>query len=144
MKMNQLVMIPPSNLPNVINGLYPKIAAATLYSVGKYNGVDIVKLIASGAMQLWVAFDEENDKVEGVAITEITVYPQRKILKFLCATGDDVSQWIDHMDAIEKWGESMGCDGSQAETRPGWEKLLKPRGYDKSHVILNKELGARH
>lgn len=142
--MNQLVLIPPNNLPNVINDLYPKIAAATSYSVGKYNGVDIVKLIANGAMQLWVAFDEENDKVEGIAITEIAVYPQRKILKFLCATGDNVSQWLGHMDEIERWGEQRGCDGFQAETRPGWEKLLKDRGYTKSHVILNKELGACH
>lgn len=142
--MNQLILIPPCNLPNVINQLYPQIEAATTYSVGKYNGVDIVKMIASGNMQLWAAFDEENNVVEGVAITEIAVYPQRKILKFLCATGENLGRWIDHMGAIEKWGQNMGCDGFQAETRPGWKKILQGRGYTNSHIIMNKELGARH
>lgn len=140
--MNQLILIPPGNLPNVINDLYPRIEAATAYSVGKYNGVDVVKMIASGAMQLWVVFDEDSEKVESITITEIASYPQRKILKFLCSTGEDVDNWLHHLGEIERWGEANGCDGSQAETRPGWEKLLKPSGYIKSHVILNKNFGA--
>lgn len=142
--MNQLLLIPPQNLPNVMALVYPKIDAATSYSVGKYTGNDVVKKIASGHMQLWAAYDEDADVVSGVAITEIAVYPQRRICRFLCATGENMSEWVDFIDDIEKWGESMGCDGFQAECRPGWERVLKDKGYRKSHVILNKELGSCH
>ncbi len=139
-----LILIPPANLPHVINLVYPKIDAATEYSVGKYNGSDIVKKIASGNMQLWVIYEEETDKVQGICITEIAVFPQRKICRFLCATGDSSEEWIDLISVIEEWAETMGCDGFQAECRPGWERLLRDFGYKKSHVILNKELGSCH
>lgn len=137
----QLVLITPFNFPDVASLLYPKIEAATHYSVGKYKGADIVKYIASGAMQLWAAYDEEHKHVDGIAITEIVTYPQRKICRFLCATGENLDNWIDLINEIETWATVMGCDGFQAECRPGWERLLKGNGYRKSHVILGKDLG---
>jgi hypothetical protein len=142
--MNHLVLIPPTNLPNVLSLVYPKIDAATAYSVGKYRGSDVVVKIAAGEMQLWAIVDEDADEIRGIAITEIAVYPQRKILRFLCATGEEFREWIDLIDEIEQWGADMGCSGFQAECRPGWERSLKERGYRKSHVILNKELGSWH
>lgn len=142
--MNQLILIPPVNLPNVLNLVYPKIEAATAYSVGKYKGSDILQKIVSGNMQLWAAYNEDKDTVDGVAITEIAVYPQRKICRFLCATGENLIEWINLIEGMEEWAIEMGCDGFQAECRPGWEKLLKGFGYSKSHVILNKELGSCH
>ena len=27
--------------------------------------------------------------------------------------------------------------------RPGWERVLKPKGYVKTHVQLDKEIGAQ-
>jgi len=142
--MNHLLLIAPYNLPNVLTSVYPKIEAATAYSVGKYNGSDILQKIVSGNMQLWVAYDEERDRIDGIAITEIAIFPQRKICRFLCATGEDLMEWIDHIEGMENWAVEMGCDGFQAECRPGWERLLKSFGYNKSHVILNKELGSCH
>lgn len=142
--MSNLVLIAPHDLSSVINMVYPKIEAATSYSVGKYHGADIVRQLAAGSMQLWLAYDDENDKLDGLAITEIAVYPQRKICRFLCATGENYKDWFHHMEEMEKWGEKMGCTGFQAECRPGWERPLKEIGYSKSHIIMNKELGSCH
>lgn len=142
--MNDLILIPPANLPNVIDLVYSQIDAATHYSVGKYKGVDVIRKIADGHMQLWVIYDEECDKVNGIAITEIAVYPRRKICRFLCATGEESNEWIGLIGNIEEWALNKGCDGFQAECRPGWERILKGFGYTKSHVILNKELGSCH
>lgn len=142
--MNQLILISPLNLPHVINAVYPRIEAATAYSVGKYKGSDIIQKIASGNMQLWAIYEDEEENLQGVAITEIAVYPQRKICRFLCATGENSDQWIGLIEQIETWALDNGCDGLQAECRPGWERLLKDFGYSKSHVILNKELGSCH
>lgn len=139
-----LILISPSNLPNVLSLVYPKIEAATAYSVGKYTGTDVLRSIAAGTMQLWCAFDEDKENIQGIAITEIAVYPQRKVCRFLCATGEDLADWIDLIDGMEVWATNIGCDGFQAECRPGWEKLLRARGYTKSHVILNKEIGSCH
>lgn len=142
--MNTLVLVSPQNFPNIINLVMPRIENATAYSVGKYKGADIVRLIASGAMQLWLAYDDENEKLEGLAITEIAQYPQRKICRFICATGENYERWFHHMEEMEKWGISMGCDGFQAECRAGWQRPLKDQGYRLSHIIMNKELGACH
>lgn len=142
--MNQLVLIPPSNLPNVIDLVYPKINAATAYSVGKFQGPDVLQRIVDGHMQLWAAIDEDENTVSAVAITEIAIYPRRKICRFLCATGEESGEWINLISGIELWAERQGCDGFQAECRPGWERLLKDFGYTKSHVILMKEFSSCH
>lgn len=138
--MTKLVRIPSKSLPDIIDLVYPRIEAATQYSVGKYTGSDVIKKIVDCSMQLWVAFDEDGEKVDGLAITEISVYPKRRILKFLCATGENMDGWAHHIKTIEEWSRvEMHCDGSQAECRPGWEKILKGDGYVKTHVILNKD-----
>lgn len=138
----RLILVPPIDLPDTLSIFYPKIEAATHYSVGKYKGGDIVRFLVSGAMQLWAACDE--DKVMAIAITEMVVYPQRKICRFLCATGEHMQEWFNFIDDMETWAVANGCDGFQAECRPGWEKFLKPKGYAKSHIIVNKEIGACH
>jgi hypothetical protein len=141
--MNELVLISPNNLPNIINLVYPKIDAATAYSNGKYQGSDILQQLVSGHMQLWAAVNE-NEEIQAIAITEIANYPRIRVMRFLCATGENVEEWINHIDAMEAWGQSHGCKDFEAVVRPGWQKLLKPKGYATSHVIVNKDIGTCH
>jgi hypothetical protein len=136
--MSSLFAIPPHLLPAIIGIVYPMIESAAEYSVGKYEGKDILKLIIDGKFQLWGAV--EGEKINGIAITEIVDYPRVKMCRFLCATGENLSEWMPLIKDIEAWAVSKGCKSFQAECRPGWERLLKPYGYEKSHIIMNKEL----
>lgn len=140
--MNKLFPILPQTLPNVINAVYPKIDAATAHSDGKYIGPDIVRLLISGHMQLWAAVEENDGKINGISITEIANFPQRKVGRMLAATGEDAAGWVPLLTEIEAWEKAQGCTLSEIVCRPGWEKVLKPFGYKKTHVLLSKELNA--
>jgi hypothetical protein len=136
--MKKLVLATPDLLPNILGIVYPKIEAACARSVGKYNGSDIVKCLIDRSMQLWVVFDDMDSEVNAIVITEISQFPRIKLLRLLCCTGENSEQWVHLLKDIEDFGKIHGCEGFQAECRPGWEKVLKNLGYKKEHVILNK------
>ena len=135
----QLYLIPPNLLPDFMEQVFPMIDAATTYSVGKYTGADVVKLLISGAMQLWAAI--EDTVICGIGITEIANYPQARVCRVLCVTGNaGAKMLVGFIEGIEKWAKEQRCKSVQAECRAGWEKHMKPFGYTKNHVIMNKEL----
>lgn len=135
--MIKLVAITPDKLIASMADFYPLINDATQYSIGKFGGVDVIRLIMNGTFQLWGAV---GDSLRGIAITEIVNFPQKKVCRFLCCTGHEASDWIGLIEEIEAWAVTVGCKSFQAECRPGWERYLKPFGYEKHHVIMNKEL----
>ena len=90
-----------------------------------HDFIDIVDGVLSGHMQLWLG-------VKGCAVTEIIVYPNKKVLHVFLAGGDQghgIEQITDmHDDAVE-WGKAQGCDGMTVAGRKGWKKVLESRGW---------------
>ena len=96
---------------------------------------DIVDGIISGNMQRWLG-------ANGCAITEIVVYPNKKVLHVFLAGGDKglgIEQITDmHDDAIE-FGKQQGCVGMTVTGRKGWKKVLQSRGWSEQFTTLLKE-----
>ena len=96
---------------------------------------DIVDGIISGNMQLWLG-------ANGCAVTEIVVYPNKKVLHVFLAGGDKglgIEQITDmHDDAIE-FGKQQGCVGMTVTGRKGWKKVLQSRGWSEQFTTLLKE-----
>lgn len=92
---------------------------------------DIVDGVLSGHMQLWAG-------EEGCAITEIVVYPNKKVLHVFLAAGKLEQITKMHKDAVE-WGKTQGCDGMTLSGRPGWKKILKKEGWEQQQIVLSKE-----
>ena len=96
---------------------------------------DIVDGVQSGHMQLWFGLN-------GCAVTEIIVYPNKKVLHVFLAGGDQghgIEQITDmHDDAVE-WGKAQGCDGMTIAGRKGWQRVLESRGWRKQFTTLVKE-----
>ena len=96
---------------------------------------DIVDGIISDNMQLWLG-------ANGCAITEIVVYPNKKVLHVFLAGGDKglgIEQITDmHDDAIE-FGKQQGCVGMTVTGRKGWKKVLQSRGWSEQFTTLLKE-----
>jgi N-acyl-L-homoserine lactone synthetase len=44
------------------------------------------------------------------------------------------------MDIICKWAKLNNCKKMEIFTRPGWERILKHKGFIKTHVQLEKNL----
>lgn len=133
-----LIGIPASDLADNWNSISHWIADACTRSNGKYQPVDILHALMRGDMQLWGAIGEE--KIEGIAIGEIIKYPRIKVYRMLAATGEDLANWIDHIEGIERWAKAQGCQDFESIARPGWARLLKGRGHIHTHSMLNKNL----
>ena len=97
--------------------------------------------IKKNLMQLWVAWSDNQKKVYAVGVTEIKEHPKYRTLNFRILTGGGRIQWIRFADVIEEWATTQGVKKMELFARPGWERVLKARGYVKTHVQLDKELG---
>ena len=110
------------------------------YSDGFADAEDFKKWLEQGTMQLWVAWDNEEKKVRCVCITEIRQYPKYKVCDCKITTGTNFKSWVDFMDLVMKWAQKQGCKKMEIFTRPGWERILKPKGFVKTHVQLERIL----
>jgi hypothetical protein len=96
-----------------------------------HSFVDVVDGVMSGHMQLWSG---EN----GCAVTELVVYPNKKVLHVFLA-GGKLEQITDmHADAV-KWAKAQGCEGMTIVGRKGWKKVLGNEGWEEQHTVLGKE-----
>jgi hypothetical protein len=99
----------------------PWIKDALKYSNGTHEFEDIVLGIAEGRMQLWAA-------PRGCIVTEIVIYPRKKLLNLFLA-GGKLDQLIDMNDDITAWAKSHDCVGGTITGRLGWKKALAPLGW---------------
>jgi hypothetical protein len=81
--------------------------------------------LEKGIMQLWVAYDTQENKVKCVCVTEIRQYPNYKVCDCKITTGTDYKSWVDFMDNVVNWARSLGCKKMEIFTRPGWERIFK-------------------
>lgn len=110
------------------------------YSDGFADAEDFKKWLEQGTMQLWVAWDNEEKKVKCVCITEVKQYPKYKVCGCKITTGSSFKQWVNFMDYVMEWAKEEGCRKMEIHTRPGWERVLKPKGFFKTHVQLERML----
>ena len=96
---------------------------------------DVVDGIMSGNFQLWLG-------TNGCAVTEIVVYPNKKVLHVFLAGGDQgqgIEQITDMHDDAMAWGKQQGCDGMTVTGRRGWKKVLASKGWKEQFTTLLKE-----
>lgn len=110
----------------------PWIADALSYSGGTHDPTDVVAGILKGTMQLWPG-------PEACAVTEIVVYPNKKVLHVFLAAGN-MEGIVDMQESAEEWGKLQGCTAMTIAGRKGWAKVLKDVGYEEKYVTLAKEL----
>ena len=110
------------------------IQSALQYSDGKYSLLDIKKEIEEKKMQLFLAVD---DGVIAVGVTQISDYPQKRVLTIVLVGGSRMEEWLHLMNQLEAWGIDNGCEQIELYGRPGWEKVL---GWEKTYIALKKNL----
>ena len=106
---------------------------------GAFNADDIKDLCKQGAMQLWLVVSD-SDTVLATVVTEIRRYSNYKVCDARIVTGKQMNLWVHHVDDLEAWARKEGCIKMELFARPGWEKVMKPKGYVKTHVQIEKEL----
>lgn len=121
-----------SLLVQEIERCLPWIADALEYSGGTHTPVDVAESILRGTMQLWPG-------PEACAVTEIVVYPSKKVLHVFLAAGN-MEGIVDMQKSAEEWGKLQGCTAMTIAGRKGWARVLKDVGYQEKFVTLAKEL----
>jgi len=108
------------------------IEAALAYSGGTHSFQDIVDGVLSGQMQLWAG-------ESGCAVTEISVYPKKKVLHVFLAAGD-MNQIIDFQDSAIQFAKMNGCDSMTIAGRSGWKRILDKHDWHEQFVVLEREI----
>jgi len=90
-------------------------------------------LVAQEAVQLW-----RSDNA--AALTELRPYPSGALdLHGLVAAGDIQEVRDILVPQAEAWARAIGCVGFSIESRPGWAKLLKNKGFEPHQLTVRKE-----
>ena len=124
--------MPKDTQVNELERCRPWIEAALEYSGGTHIFEDIAEGIIEGRMQLWPS-------PRGCIVTEIVVYPRKKVLNLFLA-GGELDQIVDMNDDITAWGIENGCTAGTMSGRIGWKKVLEPLGWKQMYTTFQKEV----
>ena len=107
------------------------IEAALEYSGGTHDFIDVAEGIYKGTMQLWPT-------PRGCIVTEIVVYPRKKVLNVFLG-GGELGQILEMHEDVIAWAKSQGCSALTMTGRFGWKKPLKAHGWTPLHASYVKE-----
>lgn len=89
--------------------------------------------VADGSALMWAT---DNSALA----CEVQRFPNALVLHCLCATGDMGEIVGELADRAEQWAKQAGCTHTTIESREGWSRVLKKRGYGAHTVTLAKVL----
>lgn len=105
-------------------------------ATGQFTPEDFVAQIRNRERQLWLVI---SDDVKCVMLTSVLADRLDTVLVTHCC-GHDMAEWLHLWPVIEAWARELGAKRIEAITRPGWERVLKKFGMEKTHVVLEKRL----
>ena len=140
--MIELISIPTKDVNEIWKIVKNDIANALNRSNGYALADHIKQWILENKMQLWILWDskgDKNSKYYGVVVTEIIQRPLQRCLNIKIMIGRHREKWQHLIKHIEDFAWQQKCDLLELVARPGWKKILKPFGYNESHVLLEKK-----
>ena len=99
---------------------------------------DIYENLKSGKWSLWIGMLHE--EITFVGTTSFVTYPSGKMCRVETLAGDNMDDWFYMLKDLEEWAKLNGCIAMDIFGRKGWEKVLKPAGYEFESVLLRKRL----
>lgn len=106
---------------------------------GDYMGIeDIIARACIGKFQIWLA--REEGRPFFCVVTEILVYPRKKVLNVLQIGGEELKGFHKNMDIGERWAVAMGCTHVEFHCREGIALLMEKQGYEKRAITMHKKL----
>lgn len=113
---------------------------------GRVSEKSVFDEVINREVHLWVCFDEEKDnEVVAFIATRVREYANKRLLSFDYIGGERVEDWFDDAhDLIAEWAKTKqseggpACDGIEAIGRLGWQRFLKPKGWESQYVIYER------
>lgn len=101
----------------------PMIERALAYFDDRVGIDDIYQSLKAKNNQLWLVF--RGGEILTAVITEIAIYPKKKVLTIAYLAGRDFKSWQYGLSVLKDFAKSHGCSCIEIRGRRGWEKLLK-------------------
>lgn len=135
----QVVMAPPLIVENVWPDIERYVEQACDASHGDMTP-DVAKQRCLGKhSQLWIVV--RDGKPAGFAMSRIDEWEARRALIYWLGAGDDGESWLLTMvETAEAFAKQAGCSCVDLEGRWGWQKWLKPHGYERIRAYFRKEI----
>ena len=115
---------------NIVEANRHHIEAALAHGGDTHTFDDVAAMIFDGRLQLWHG-------PSGCAVTEIIVYPRKKVLHCFLA-GGEMAQILDMIDSAVAWGKTQGCESLTLSGRLGWQRVLSKHGFRPVLVTMER------
>lgn len=110
----------------------PWLEEALSYANDTHDIEDVWAGIEEGRFHFWPA-------ERGALVTEIQVYPKRKVFHVFLG-GGDLDQLLDMIESVQVYARIMGCKSITVSGRKGWVKVFQSRGARQLCVTMAEEL----
>ena len=132
-------IVQPEDIPYIWDQVAPLLDRVREHTEGELETDDYLGELSDGNMQLWIA--TENNGLHSIMVTQIAVYPQKKVLKIISMAGSEFSRLYEFNDMVESFAIKTGCSGMELWGRKGWKKLLPD--WESNYIVFTKELKHR-
>lgn len=108
---------------------------------GFFAPEDIKASCEAADMQLWIG--REGDEADVVGVTQILVYPRKKVLVWVIVSGRNrklAARWWEAKPIVEAFARNQGCDAILGYGRRGWKRRYPHLDYEVIHTVWRKEL----
>ena len=93
---------------------------------------DVLNAIRERRMQCFLADDK------GVFVTEVQMYPRKKVLRVVSLGGSDLDSWLpDVTNLLDDWAREIGAK-VECTGRKGWVRKLAQYGWREASVTCER------
>ena len=133
-------LIQPEDVAYLWDDVGPMLARVTERSEGEMEPDDYLEILTQGAMQLWIATEENS--ITLAMVTQIISYPQKKVLRVIAISGEKfIEAHSQFNDMVEAFAIRVGCSSMELWGRKGWKKMLPD--WKDSYIVFTKDLKER-
>ena len=132
--------LPPSTIETLWPMLEKRLDAVIKRLNGRITARSLHDAISAGRWQCWTAW--EGNECLAAVVTRIEAHPSgMKTLEAIVASGDHREKWqYIAVDALTDFMRAEGCSLFEIHARPGWERVLAPKGFKRTHIVLELEV----
>ena len=133
--------VPYYELSNILPKIDKYLDKVIPYTGGRYAREDILEGIENRILDLWVPINVEKNTVDGVVVTQFTVYPRKKVFTILLCCGAYLNEWYNPLFELLYQVASLNkCDLAEVMGRKGWVRKLKDIGFKQTMWIVEREI----
>ena len=135
-----IVLVPPEKVRELWKKVRDHLEEAIKVSNGRWTSEYVLAALVLDEQKLWVAIDEDGE-IDGVAVSQISRYPERVLLTIHYLSGTNFDDWYKQLlDTFARYAKDTGCSGIECIARFGFWKWFQNDGFKKTSAFYEKPI----